>query len=126
MKPYLHARNSVKKWGGVPEDYLKLHDWFDQSKAHHADMRHRALLHSSFGIYLLEQVFGTYITNSDGIKVQTRDIGEQHVLEDLGKIPCVSDYLNNMTLQPWMGGVEWSNRPKRKIITIQAEEDIVD
>ena len=124
MKPFHHARNSVKKWGGEINNYLPLHDWLDSSKAHHADMRHRALLHSSFGIYLLEQVFGTFITNSDGIKVQVRDIGEQHVLEDLGKIPCVSDYLNNMTLQPWMGGIEWKNRPKRKIISLE-DSDIV-
>jgi hypothetical protein len=81
-------------------------------------MRHRALLHSSFGIFLLEQVFGTYITNSDGIKVQVRDVGEQHVLEDLGKIPCVSDYLNNMNLQAWMGGTEWKKRPKKRRIPL--------
>jgi hypothetical protein len=128
MKPYLHGRNSVKKWGGVPEDYQKIHDWFDQTKAHHADMRHRAILHSSFGIYLAEQVFGIYITNSQGIKVQVRDIGEQHVLDDLGKIPSVGDYLNNMTLQPWMGGIEWKNRPKKRVISLNSEneQDLVD
>ena len=48
MKPWIHAENSVKKFGGIPEDYLKIHDWFDQTKAHFPDMRHRAILHSSF------------------------------------------------------------------------------
>lgn len=104
MKPYCHARNSVKKWGGKPEDYLPLHNLIDESKAHHADVRHRALFHNTFGIWLLERIFGTYITNSDGTKVQVRDVGEQHVLEDLGRIPSVSDFLKNMTLQKWMGG----------------------
>jgi hypothetical protein len=28
---YYHALSSVRKWGGVVEDYLPLHQWFDQS-----------------------------------------------------------------------------------------------
>ncbi len=47
MKPYEHAMVSVKRWGGVPTDYQKIHDWFDQTKAHVPDMRHRAILHAS-------------------------------------------------------------------------------
>ena len=116
MKPYYHARQSVRKWRGSIEDYLPLHDFLDSSKAHFADVRHRALLHSTFGIYLLEQVFGTYITNSDGIKVQTRDVGEQHVISDLGRIPPVADYLNNMQLQKWMGG---PSRKKKLFISLE-------
>jgi hypothetical protein len=26
---YHHALSSVKKWGGIAEDYLPLHNWFD-------------------------------------------------------------------------------------------------
>lgn len=104
MKPYLHAKSSAKKWGGTPEDYLPIHDWFDHTKGHFPDVRHRALLHSSWGIYIAEQVFGHNITNSAGRNVSVRDIGEQHVMEDLGTIPTVQDYLSEMTLQPWMGG----------------------
>lgn len=104
MKPRLHAKSSAKKFGGAPEDYQDIHDWFDQTKAHHADVRHRAILHSTLGIYLCEQVYGPFITNSAGKEVSVRDLGEQHVLEDLGRIPTVGDYLQNMVLQPWMGG----------------------
>jgi hypothetical protein len=104
VKPRLHAKSSAKKFGGVPEDYQDIHDWFDASKAHHADVRHRAILHSTFGIYLCEQVYGAFIINSEGKEVSVRDIGEQHVLEDLGRIPSIGDYLENMVLQPWMGG----------------------
>lgn len=50
MKPYLHAKNSVKSFGGKLEDYLPIHDFLDESKAHFPDMRHRAMLHNSFGI----------------------------------------------------------------------------
>lgn len=108
MKPYLHAKNSVKAFGGKIEDYLPIHDFLDSSKAHFPDMRHRALLHSSFGIYLCEQVFGHTVTNSDRRIVQVRDIAEKHVIEDMGRIPTVQDYLEDMPMYDWLGG------PKRK------------
>lgn len=104
MKPLTHARNSARKWGGVPADYQAVHDFFDHSKAAVADVRHRAMLHSAWGIFLVEQVFGTYITNSEGRQVCVRDIGEQHVLEDLGRIPTMGDWLKHMEIAPWMGG----------------------
>ena len=106
MKPYIHGQGSVRRWGGAPEDYQAIHDFLDSSKAHFPDMRHRALLHSSFGIYIAERIFGTYITNSDGKKVQVRDIAEEHVIEDMGRIPTVQDYLTEMPFYPWLGGVK--------------------
>lgn len=102
MKPFIHAQNSAKKFGGNQDDYLKIHNWFDETKAHFADNRHRALRHHTFGIFEAEKVFGIVITNSDNKQVSVRDIGEQHVLEDLGFIPTVSDYLNLMEYKPWM------------------------
>lgn len=107
MKPYLHARVSVKKWGGKPEDYLPIHDFLDESKAHFADMRHRALLHNSFGIYLAERIFGHNIQVGERL-VSVRDIAEQHIIDDMGRIPSVQDYLQGMPMYDWLGG------PKRK------------
>jgi len=74
MKPYIHAELSVNKYGGKISDYIEIHNWFDQTKAHHADMRHRAILHNSWGIFLCEQKFGVAITNSVGKVEQVRDI----------------------------------------------------
>ena len=102
--PYHHALSSVKKWGGKPEDYQTIHDWFDESKAHVADFRHRALRHHSEGIFMAEKIFGTTITNADGRVVPVRYIGEQHVKEDLGKIPTLADWLLNIQPQGWMLG----------------------
>jgi hypothetical protein len=31
--PWKHAENSVRKFGGKAEDYLPIHNWFDESKA---------------------------------------------------------------------------------------------
>lgn len=103
MKPYDHAVSSAKQFGGTPEDYLEIHNFMDSSKAHIADGRHRAILHSSFGIFITERVFGVVIENSDGRKVSVRDIGEQHVLEDLGTIPTVADWLKDLPIKSWMG-----------------------
>ena len=103
MKPYTHALASAKRWGGVPEDYLEVHEWFDRTKAHIPDMRHRAVLHNSFGIYLCTQVFGHTLTNSSGKVVCVRDLGEQHVLDDLGTIPTLQDCFDGMPLSDLLG-----------------------
>jgi hypothetical protein len=65
-------------------------------------MRHRALRHHSEGIFWAEEKFGVYITNSDGKMVPVRAIGEQHVIEDIGFIPTIKDYLDNMQQVNWM------------------------
>jgi hypothetical protein len=103
-KPYIHAVSSAKKHGGKPEEYEKFHEWFDQTKSLLPDQRHRALLHSSFGIFLCTQVFGNTFTNSVGKVVSVRDIGEQHVLEDFGGrfIPTAQDYLQEIEYKSWM------------------------
>lgn len=118
MKPLLHANLSVKSHGGHVDDYLPIHNFIDSTKSAHPDVRHRAILHSAFGCYLVEQVFGVYITNSDGKRVSTRDIAEEHILQDLGFIPTVERYLNCMSIEPWMSGTEKrnaKNKDKRHI-----------
>ena len=99
---YYHALSSVRKWGGVPEDYLPLHQWFDQSKAILADPRHRALRHHAEGIFMLEALFGATLVNADGRTVPVRLIGDQHVREDLGSIPSFADWARLITPQAWM------------------------
>jgi hypothetical protein len=101
--PYHHALSSVRKWGGVPADYQPIHDWFDGSKLILADFRHRALRHHAEGIFMAETIFGTTITNADGRIVPVRWIGEQHVAEDLGRIPSFADWAKSIRPEPWMG-----------------------
>jgi len=115
MKPFLHSQVSVRKFGGKVEDYNEIHNFFDSSKSHVPDMRHRAILHSSFGIYLAERIFGMHITNSDGKIVQVRDVGEQHVIDDMGKIPTVADYLDGMPMYSWLGGPKITKRTIRMV-----------
>src|SRR4051812_11266930 len=102
--PLVHAERSARKWGGSAHDYLALHQWFDATKGHLPDNRHRMLLHNSFGMLLAEQVFSPVIHNSLGRRVFVRDLAAQHIVEDLGFIPTVQDCLAELPLQPWMAG----------------------
>ena len=102
--PYHHAVSSAKKFGGEPDEYLRLHEWLDASKSHMADFRHRALRHHSEGIFQLEALFGTTVMLSTGRVLPVRFIGEQHVLEDLGRIPTVADWLGRIQPESWMLG----------------------
>ena len=104
-KAYWHAENSARRFGGTPEDYLPIHEKMDESKSAHAEATHRIVFHSAYGIFLVEDLFGTTITNSEGTKVCVRDVAEQHVLDDLGFIPSLSDWLKHVDLQPWMTGM---------------------
>ena len=93
--PLKHAESSAKKFGGKAEDYLAIHNWFDESKAFLADFRHRGLRHHAEGIFLCERIFGIAITNSEGRQVPVRYIGEQHVRRT-GRIPTAQDWLSQI------------------------------
>lgn len=106
-KPYIHAVSSARRFGGLPEDYLDIHDFLDSSKAVFPDNRHRALTHNAWFLsVVLERVYGPTLTNSDGRVVSVRDVAERHVLEDFGGrfIPSAQDYLQGLPLEPWMDG----------------------
>lgn len=109
--PWHHSVRSAKLFGGVPEDYLLIHQWFDESKAHFPDLRHRALRHHSEGIFACEQRFGVCLKNAIGRDVPVRTIGEQHVKDDLGWIPTLKDWLSHIAIQPWM--MRTAYRPSR-------------
>jgi len=123
VKPLYHANLSAKKHGGKPEDYIDVHDFFDSTKSALPDVRHRAVLHSAFGIFLLERVFGTSIVNSDGKRVCVRDLGEEHVIQDLGFIPTLERWLKNLPIETWMGGLHRMGRDKSKFIPMDEEPE---
>ena len=81
---------------------MEIHQWFDETKNYYGDLRHRALRHHTLGIQQCEEKFGVYIYNSDGKKVITRSIAEQHIREDLGFIPSVQDWLKCIKPELWM------------------------
>ena len=100
---HFHAQSSARRFGGAPDDYLAIHQWFDATKEMWADARHRALRHHSQGIFECERRFGVTIPNSAGKNVPVRLIGEQHVMEDCGGIiPTIADWLSAIRFEPWM------------------------
>jgi len=105
-KPYFHAQSSAKKYGGTWEDYMEIHEFMDSSKAAFPDNRHRALTHNAWFVgVVLPRVFGeTFRRKSDNKVVCTRDIGEQHCLEDykFKFMPSAQDFLQEMEFLPWM------------------------
>ncbi len=124
MKPLIHAKSSAAKHGGKPEDYLPIHDFMDSTKSALPDVRHRAVLHSSFGIFIVERVFGTFITNSDGREISVRDIAEDHVIEDLGFIPTLEKWFEGMEIQEWM--IRPALREKKKEDTLEMYKKILE
>lgn len=100
--PLHHAISSKNDWGGEVEDYLPIHNWFDETKEHMPDHRHRALRHHAEGIFWCEEKFGVYIVNSENKMVPVRALAEQHVREDLGFIPTIKDWLEHIQLKGWM------------------------
>jgi hypothetical protein len=61
------------------------------------------------GICLAEKLFGATLVNSDGKQVPVRYVGEQHVREDLGRIPTAQDWLLHIKPQRWMYGQRLAN-----------------
>jgi hypothetical protein len=55
---------------------------------------------------MLEKLFGTTITLSTGRVLPVRFVGEQHVLEGLGRIPTVADWLIKIQPESWMLGAK--------------------
>lgn len=103
--PIKHSESSLKRWGGTLTDYLPLHEKMDCSKAYFPDNRHRTLTHTMFWVYeVMIPLFGSYITNSDGKLVSTKDICELHILEDFRMkfIPTVQDFLAEIEIKNWM------------------------
>ena len=50
-KALFHARLSARRFGGVPDDYLPIHEKIDSTKAIHGNVAHRCIFHSAFGIF---------------------------------------------------------------------------
>lgn len=102
--PQDHSKSSARKFGGKPEDYLHIHEWFDESKAWVCHSKHRLFRHHSEGIFECEKRFGISFTNSDGRVVYTRYVGEQHVREDCnGYVPTAKEWLDNLAHpKEWM------------------------
>jgi hypothetical protein len=93
MNYWKHSLLSKKKFGGTAEDYLAIHKFLDSSKLFYFDLRHRILLHHTYGIDICIQKFGELITNADNKTLLVRDIAAEHCREDLmGIVPTLNNW----------------------------------
>jgi hypothetical protein len=116
--PMIHAKSSVKRWGGKVEDYIQLHELIDSPKATMNNNTSRFLTHNTWFAYnIIPKVFGYNIVNSEGRSVDTVDIAMLHILEDFRMrfVPTPQDYLKHMEVQAWMcNGVKDVDNPEAK------------
>ncbi len=90
MNYWKHALLSKKKFNGAAEDYLPIHKFLDSSKLFAFNIRHRILLHNTYGIDICIQKFGETLINSDNQTLLIRDIAAEHCKEDLmGIVPTL-------------------------------------
>ncbi len=110
MTPWLHAKSSVKRWGGEPTDYIALHDWLDETKQFTGDWTHRAMRHHSAGIQWAVERFGHSIVQQGDLRksVPTKMLAEEHIVEDCGFVPTPQDWLSALKGNPdkWMLNVK--------------------
>lgn len=93
MNYWKHSLLSRKKFGGNPEDYLPVHKFLDSSKLFYYHLKHRILLHNTYGMEICISKFGELITNSDGKKILVRDIVAEPCKEDLyGIVPTLNNW----------------------------------
>ena len=101
MTPWKHAESSAAKFGGCPEQYIAIHEWFDETKQYTGDWTHRALRHHAAGVQWCIKIFGDYL-DIGSKRVPVKLIAERHVEEDCGFIPTVQDWLKGIDIKPWM------------------------
>ena len=94
MNIWNHSRLSVRKFGGIEQDYFEIHKFIDSSKLFFFHAKHRLLLHNLYGIHLAIKKFGDYIETNDGKIILVRDIVAEHLKEDMnGRVPSLNEWL---------------------------------
>ena len=100
MKPLQHAEISAHRHGGTYQDYLPFHNFIDHSKAAFPSVQHRCYFHSDWGLHVVGQRFGGVIHNRDGVAVETTRLFEDHLVEDLGRIVGLGEWLSCFRISP--------------------------
>lgn len=121
--PIIHAKSSAKKFGGIWEDYIHLHNWLDATKAWYGHSLHR--------------LFKEIGENGEGI-IQFQGGGDDGEIEKNitinGSLERVPKLIYDMVYQWLIGtGIDWYNneggqgnfvfRPKHSEIVLNVEQN---
>lgn len=97
----LLLRLCAKKFGGEPDDYQILLDFFTQFDTD--DLRSRMILWHSFGIFTAEEALGvTFKRQSDDKDMPTRTVAETIINTNYNFIPTPLDWIKSMREEKWM------------------------
>lgn len=115
-----HSENSAKEFGGEPEDYYTIHQFIDSASDHYPEFGSLAILHSSYGVTIVEKVFGRYLTlDRDKLPrlISVKEVALKHIRDELGCVPSVQDWVSSIQSEPWSKKVEpktvTSSKPKK-------------
>ncbi|HEX5080654.1 MAG TPA: hypothetical protein VFY40_01315 [Blastocatellia bacterium] len=109
------AEGLAARWGGVPNDYLALIDFFDKPSEFAPDNPNVAdmITHNSFGIFLAEELLGTviHLTETNDTRrfpqlISMRSAAEDLVYARIGSIPPAGNLAARMRLKLWMCGTQ--------------------
>jgi hypothetical protein len=117
MKPLQHARITAHRYGGEWQDWIKIHDWIDRSKAIFPSMQHRMFLHSDFGEWLAVRIHGEAISSKERAVVSTRDLFRDHQVEDLGRVVTLAEWLCEIDADYWTR----RRKPPRQLEQVREE-----
>ena len=99
MNPVGHSKLSVKKRGGLVDDYYQLHAFIDSTKEVCSDNRHR-ILHTHWGIRrVIIPIFGHTLYLATSKEVNIKDVCEHdHILPDYRNrfIPTLLDFADEL------------------------------
>lgn len=91
-----HSLISERKFGGSFNDYVAVHRFLDSTKLYFHNIKHRAVLHNTYGVELAVELFGDALENSSGRLVSVRDVAIAHLKEDLsGKVPTLVEWFDD-------------------------------
>jgi hypothetical protein len=100
------AEATAHRFGGQPEDYIAIHEWFDEAADGNDEDRFRLLAHRHCAeeIFGAERLFGHGLYNSDDRWVPVRYVAELHIKSRLRfpLIPNRADWLRGVPVQRWM------------------------
>ena len=109
------AEGLAARWGGIPDDYLAPIDFFDKPCEFAPESPGAAAMitHSSFGIFLAEELLGTVISVTEANDsrqlpqiISTRSAAEDLVYARVGSIPPAGNLAAHTRLRLWMRGTE--------------------
>lgn len=95
MNSRLHAEHSAQIFGGKPEQYLAIHEMIDGNKVASSSIFGRFFMHHyDIGGEILYALFGKTIKVNSKIKVDTKEILLQHLIEDYDQIPVLQNWMS--------------------------------